>query len=122
MANKVNSIEDLEQLKAAAAAQGMQVPNYQDWSNVMQQLEEAGVKSTGSYEGDKAKLQEVEKTINDFINEVKTQEVANQKTKETEMVKDTSQTDKEQTIKATVANGTSSMILADYMKYYHLLS
>ncbi len=122
MADKVNSIEDLEQLRAAAASQGMQVPNYQEWSGILESLEEAGVKSTGSFEGDKAKLQEVEKTINDFINEVKTQEVANQKTKETDMVQDTAQSDKEQTIKATVANGTSSMILADYMKYYHMLS
>ena len=122
MADKVNSIEDLEQLRAAAASQGMQVPNYQEWSGILESLEEADVKSTGSFEGDKAKLQEVEKTINDFINEVKTQEVANQKTKETDMVQDTAQSDKEQTIKATVANGTSSMILADYMKYYHMLS
>ena len=122
MANKVNGIEDLEEIKAAAAAQGMQVPNYQEWGSILESLEEAGVKSTGSFEGDKAKLQEVEKTINDFINEVKTQEVANQKTKETDMVKDTAQSDKDQTIKATVANGTSSMILADYMKYYHMLS
>lgn len=30
--------------------------------------------------------------------------------------------DSEQTIKANVVNATSSTIMADYMKYYHLLS
>lgn len=121
MANKVNGIEDLEQLKSAAASQGMQIPNYQEWSNIIKELEQAGEKSTGSIEGDKAKLKEIETTINEFMQEVKTQQVSNQKTKETDIVKDTAQSDNEQSIKATVANGTSSLILSDYMKYYHLL-
>lgn len=40
MPDKVNSIEELEQLKATAAAQGTTVPNYSEWSQIMQELNE----------------------------------------------------------------------------------
>ena len=48
MAEKVNSIEELEQLKAAAASQGTTVPNYSEWSQIMQELNELGVETTGT--------------------------------------------------------------------------
>ena len=35
MADRINSIEDLEQLKAAAAAQGASIPNYNEWSQIL---------------------------------------------------------------------------------------
>ena len=41
--------------------------------------------------------------------------------KKTEKVQKSSETDRNQELKATVANATSSQIMADYMKYYHLL-
>ena len=43
------------------------------------------------------------------------------KNKETDKVQKASETDKDQQLKATVVNGTSSQIMADYMKFYHLL-
>ena len=125
MAFKVNGIEsedDLKKAQAAALAQGTSVPNYQDWANILGSLKEAGVESTGSYEGDKARLQQIEEEIQNFIQEMQEQQIADQRKKEQEQVKSTSETDKDQEIKATVANATSSMILADYMKYYHLMS
>ena len=48
----------------------------------------------------------------------KAQEAQQEKKKK----KETSETDKDQEIKASLANATSSMIMADYMKYYHLMS
>ena len=125
MAFKVNGIEsedDLKRAQAAAQAQGASIPNYQDWANVLETLQEAGVESTGSYETDKLKLKELEDQVNNFIQEMQEEKIADDKKKEQEQVKDTSESDKEQEIKATVANATSSMILADYMKYYHLMS
>ena len=125
MAFKVNGIEsedDLKRAQAAAQAQGTSIPNYQDWANVLETLQEAGVESTGSYESDKLKLQELEDQVNDFIQKMQEEKIADEKKKEQEQVKDTSESDKDQEIKATVANATSSMILADYMKYYHLMS
>ena len=125
MAFKVNGIEsedDLRRAQAAAQAQGTSVPNYQDWANIMETLQEAGIESTGSYDGDKAKLKELEQQVNNFIQQMQEEQIADQRRKEQEQVKDTSESDNNQDIKANVANATSSMIMADYMKYYHLMS
>lgn len=121
MANRVNSIEDLEQLKSAAAAQGTSVPNYNEWSQILNDLEEAGVKSTGSFSGDKALRDEIERTVEQFIEESKVEQTKQQEQTQNEQPKKNSESDNEQNLKATVANATSSTIMADYMKYYHLL-
>lgn len=125
MAFKVNGIEDEDDLKraqAAAQAQGTSVTNYNEWSQIMKTLSEAGVESTGSYAGDKAKMKEIQETVEKFIQEQQTEQIARQKRQETQEVKQNSESDRDQEIKATVANATSSMILADYMKYYHLMT
>ena len=125
MAYRVDGIESEDELKkaqAAAQAQGAAVPNYNEWQQVLKDLNEAGVESTGSYAGDKAKLKEIETAVENFIKEAQTEQIAQQRQKVTKQVKETSESDKDQQIKATVANATSSMIMADYMKYYHLLS
>ncbi len=125
MAFRVDGIESEDELKkaqAAAQAQGASVPNYNEWAQILKDLNEAGVESTGSYAGDKAKLKEIETAVENFIQEVQTEQIAQERQKETQQVKETSETDSEQTVKANVANATSSMIMADYMKYYHLLS
>ena len=125
MAYRVDGIESEDELRkaqAAAQAQGASIPNYNEWAQILKDLNEAGVESTGSYAGDKAKLKEIETAVENFIQEVQTEQIAQEKQKETQQVKETSESDKDQQIKATVANATSSMIMADYMKYYHLLS
>ncbi len=125
MAYRVDGIESEDELKkaqAAAQAQGATVPNYNEWAQILKDLNEAGVESTGSYAGDKAKLKEIETAVENFIQEVQTEQIAQERQKETQQVKETSESDSEQTVKANVANATSSMIMADYMKYYHLLS
>ena len=121
MADKITGIEDLEEVKAAAAAQGATVPNYNEWYQIMQQLEELGVESTGSYAGDKAKIEEVQQAVEDYIREAQIEQAATESRKENQQVKEVSETDSEQTVKANVANATSSQLMADYMKIYHLL-
>lgn len=121
MAEKVNSIEELEQLKAAAAAQGTSVPNYSEWSQIMQELNELGVETTGTYEGDKARMQEVQQAVEDYIREMQIEQAAQEARKDEQKVKALPETDSEQTVKANVANATSSQLIADYMKIYHLL-
>lgn len=121
MAQKVNSIEELEKLKADAATQGMQLPNYNEWLQVMNTLQTAGVESTGSYQGDVAKLREVETAVEEFIREAQIEKAAQDNKKENQQIQDLPKTDSEQTVKANMANATSSVILADYMKYYHLM-
>lgn len=121
MPDRINSIEDLEEVRAAAAAQGASVTNYNEWYQIMQQLEELGVESTGSYAGDKAKIEEVQQAVEDYIREAQIEQAATESRKENQQVKEVSETDSEQTVKANVANATSSQIMADYMKIYHFL-
>ena len=121
MPDQIRSIEDLEEVRAAAAAQGASVTNYNEWYQIMQQLEELGVESTGSYAGDKAKIEEVQQAVEDYIREAQIEQAATESRKENQQVKEVSETDSEQTVKANVANATSSQIMADYMKIYHFL-
>ncbi len=121
MPDQIRSIEDLEEVRAAAAAQGASVTNYNEWYQIMQQLEELGVESTGSYAGDKAKIEEVQQSVEDYIREAQIEQAAEERRKESNQVKEVSETDSEQTVKANVANATSSQLMADYMKIYHLL-
>lgn len=121
MVDKVNGIEDLEELKAAAAAQGTTVPNYNEWNQILTELDELGVESTGSYEGDKAKMQQVQQAVEDYIREAQIEQAAVESKKENQQVKSLPESDSEQNVKANVANATSSQLIADYMKIYHLL-
>lgn len=122
MAERINSIEELERLKADAASQGMQIPNYNEWAQALETLELAGVQSTGSYSGDAAKAREIENAVEELMRQAQEARAAEQNNKETQQVEGLTKTDSEQTVKANMANATSSMIMADYMKYYHLLS
>ncbi|MBQ1611871.1 MAG: hypothetical protein II085_00170 [Alphaproteobacteria bacterium] len=124
MAMKVNGIEseeDLKRAQAAAQAAGSAIPNYGDWAKVLQDLKTAGVDSTGSYEGDKALREEIAREIEQFMEEAQEEQIA-QDNQKNEGIQDATENDKEQQIKANLANATSSMIMADYMKYYHLMS
>ena len=121
MADKINGIEDLKEVRAAAAAQGVSVPNYNEWNQIMLELEELGLESTGSYDGDKARLKEVEQAVEDYIKQMQVEQAATEAKKEDQRVKELPERDSEQTVKANVANATSSQLMADYMKIYHLL-
>jgi len=125
MVDKIQGITDKDDLKkaqAAAQAQGTSITNYNEWNEILDSLDEAGVQSTGSYAGDKAKLQEIEQAIRDYMEEVQIEEKSRQEQGQNEQSQGLATNDKEQVVKANMANATSSVILADYMKYYHLLS
>lgn len=127
MSIKVDGIESEDELRkaqAAAQAQGSSIANYSEWEQILQQFSEYGIESTGSYAGDKARLQEIQAAVEEYVAELQQQEKIQQnapKNDETKKVQEASQTDKEQGIKSTAANVNSSTIMADYMKYYHLL-
>ncbi len=120
MEDSIKSIEDLKRANAAAQAAGGQVTNYNDWYNILENLEIAGVESTGSYSGDKLKLEQIKEEIQEYLEQQELERVngADQQYQ----AKDTFASDKQQTVKANMANGLSSTLMADYMKYYHLLS
>ena len=117
----IKSLEELERAQAAAQAQSTTVVNYNEWNQILKDLEEAGVKSTGDFNSDKAKVEEIKATVQEYVEKLKTEQSQDQQKEQNQKVKSISETDSEQTVKANMANATSSTIMADYMKYYHLL-
>ena len=65
----IQSEEELKKAQIASQAAGGSIPNYHDWANVLSDLELAGVESTGSYEGDVALRQEIERNVDEFLAE-----------------------------------------------------
>lgn len=121
----INSIDELRKAQAAAQAQGTSITNYNHWEQILEDLETAGVESTGSYSGDVKLHSQIMEKIEAYIEEAQTAQKQQQmqpKNQETSKVDKQTSQDKEQVVKANVANGTSSLIMSDYMKYYHLLS
>lgn len=120
----IKSIDELRKAQAAAQAQGTTITNYSQWEQILQDLETAGIQSTGSFEGDVKLHSQVMQKIEQFIEQVQEaqkQQEMNPKNDETSKVDNQTTQDKDQVIKANVANGTSSMIMSDYMKYFHML-
>ncbi len=120
----IESVDELQKAQAAAQAQGTTITNYSEWEQILNEFSENGIESTGSYAGDKARMQEIQAAVEEYVAQMQVQEQTQNNTpqnKETDKVQKSSETDREQQLKATVVNGTSSQIMADYMKYYHLL-
>ena len=121
----IKSEDELEKAQAAAQAQNQSVTNYQEWSDILKVFEQYGVESTGSYSSDLAKMKEIEDAVEEYVQEMQaTQQAEVQSTsgnKETEKVQSITENDGEQEIKSNVGNANSYDIMADYMKYYHLL-
>ena len=116
--------DELKKAQAAAQAQGSSITNYNEWSEILGEFQENGIQSTGSYSGDKALREEMKAAVAEYAAQLQEQEKIQQNAptnKETEKVQKTAETDSQQELKATVANATSSQIMADYMKYYHML-
>ncbi len=127
MAIKIDGIQSEDELKkaqAAAQAQGSSITNYNEWSEILGEFQENGIQSTGSYSGDKALREEMKAAVAEYAAQLQEQEKIQQNAptnKESEKVQKTAETDSQQELKATVANATSSQIMSDYMKYYHML-
>jgi len=122
--NDIKSIDELRKAQAAAQSQGMSITNYSQWEQILEDLDTAGVESTGSFEGDVRLHSQIMEKIEQFIQEAQEaekQQQINPKNNESSRVDNQTATDKDQVVKANVANGTSSIIMSDYMKYYHML-
>ena len=120
----IKSIDELRKAQAAAQAQGSSITNYQQWEQILEDLETAGIESTGSFNGDVKLHSQVMEKIAQFVEETQAaqkHQEQNPKNDETQKVNNVTAQDKEHVVKANLANGTSSVIMADYMKYYHML-
>ena len=120
----IKSVDELRKAQAIAQAQGANITNYSQWEEILENFEIAGIQSTGTFEGDVKLHSQVMDRIEAFIEEAQEaekQQQLNPKNNESAKVDSQTAQDKEHVVKANIANGTSSVILADYMKYYHLL-
>ena len=127
MSIKVDGIQSEDELKkaqAAAQAQGTTITDYNEWSDILSQFQDNVIQSTGSYTGDKALMEEIKAQMAELAQQLQEQETVQQNTptnNDTEKIKKAVDTDSQQELKATMANATSSQIMSDYMKYYHML-
>lgn len=123
--NGIQSEEELEKAQAAAQAQGTTITNYQEWNDILKEFAEYGIESTGSYAGDVAKMKEIEKAVTEYVeemgNQIQVQQQNTPQNREDQKVQEVTETDKQQNIKANIAGATTADIVADYMKFYHLL-
>lgn len=120
----IQSEDELKKAQAAAQAQGTTITDYNEWSEILSQFQDNGIQSTGSYTGDKALMENIQAQMAELAQELQEQEAVQKNMPENnqiEKVQKSAETDKQQELKATVANATSSQIMSDYMKYYHML-
>ena len=120
----IKSVEELRKAQAAAQAQGTSITNYSQWEQILEDLDTAVVQSTGNFDGDVKLHAQVMAKIEQFIErvqEAQRQQEMNPKNDDVSKVDNKTSSDKDQVIKANLANATSSQILSDYMKYYHTL-
>ena len=120
----IQSEDELKKAQAAAQAQGTTITDYNEWSEILSQFQDNGIQSTGSYTGDKALMENIQAQMAELAQQLQEQEAVQKNMPEnnqTEKVQKLAETDKQQELKATVANATSSQIMSDYMKYYHML-
>lgn len=119
----INSVDELRKAQAAAQAQGTTITNYNQWEQILEDLQTAGIESTGSFSGDVQLHSQVMQRLEAFVEQVQQtqkEQQMNPKNDEAAKMNDKTVQDKDQIVKANVANGVSSDIMANYMKYYHL--
>ena len=120
----IKSIDELRKAQAAAQAQGSNITNYSQWEQILEDFDTAGIQSTGTFDGDVKLHSEVMAKLENYIEQVqeaqKQQEIRPQNDESSKVDNKTSQ-DHEQVLKANVANGVSSDIMSNYMKFYHFM-
>ncbi len=119
----IKSIDELRKAQAAAQAQGTSITNYHEWENILEDFQVIGVQSTGSYNGDlrlHSEMMEQIQSLMEEAQEAERQQQTRPQNQDSSKVDQKTATDHEQVVKANVANGVSSDIMANYMKYFHL--
>ena len=122
--SEIKSIEELRKAQAAAQIQGASITNYEQWADIMEDLDKLGVQSTGSYDGDVRLYTEIIEGLEaaaQAAQEAQNQQKIQPNNDEISKIEEKTSNDREQTVKANVANNVSGDIMANYMKYYHMV-
>ncbi len=114
-------VEELKKLQAAGASQGAANTNYHEWSDILKELGQVGVESTGNVQSDKALLKQLKEFAAEEMAKMQEQKATEQKKSNTEQPQKMVNTDSEQRVKANVTNGVSQEAMANYLKYFHTL-
>lgn len=120
---EIKSVDELRKAQAAAQTQGTSITNYDQWEQILEDLDTAGIQSTGSFSGDVKLHENLMKQVEEaasMIEEMQKQQEVQPNNDDSSKIDNKTGQDKEQVVKANVANGVSSEIMANYMKYYHL--
>jgi hypothetical protein len=116
----IERIDELKKIRDAEKNAGSQPVDYKAWERDKQDLEKMGVASTGSAQGDKAKLKQMEMAAQAAMKEAQAlqhaQDVAAQNKGDDQKVKELSTTDKNQALKANMASMTTQEVFANYNK------
>ena len=118
---RVNGIDDIDELKKAAGAQGASVADYNKWEEILKDFEELGVQSTGSYQGDLSLHNQMKIEAEQYAEDMKVEQAKEVQQTQQQQPENMVKSDNEQALKATVANGVSSDIMANYMKVFHMI-
>lgn len=119
---RIKKIRPEDEEAAAAAASGSVPQNftsldYQNWQDIQDELAGMGIESTGNYQQDLQIMNNIQQMgEEEFEKAVETQKV--EQNRATENVTKLTDSDDDQALKGTFANGTSQMITAELMKYY----
>ena len=110
---EIKGVDELRKAQAAAQAQGTSITNYEQWEHILEDLDTVGIQSTGSFAGDvklhDELMKQVERAAAELEEMQKQQEVKPINDENSKVDGKTNQ-DKEQVVKANVANGVSSEI------------
>ena len=118
---RVNGIEDIDELRKAAGANGAQNADYNKWDQILKDFEELGVQSTGSYQGDLSLHNQMKNEAEQYAEDMKVEQAKETQQTQQKQPENMAKSDDEQAIKATVANGVSSDIMSNYMKVFHMI-
>ena len=117
---RIKKIRPEEEEAAAAAASGALPQNYtttdyRDWQDTIDKLNKMNIQSTGNYAQDLELLKLAEVELERAIETQKTQH-----NRATENVTKLTDSDEDQAVKATFANGLTNELTANLKRFYHL--
>lgn len=120
--NSVEKIEKTKRKQAEAAMINTNFVDYKEWWQINNDLIVAGITPPADFATAKDIHNQLKIKAQNAAEEVQVAQNQAQQNIQEKQTEGIAKGDSNQQIKSTVANAVSSTIMADYMKYYHLLA